>query len=218
MALPATEDFSSASDPLSDLTEWTELPVLADSGKAEAGTYQDEVNTNDKGAYWNADTFADGQYCQIDTAGVVTTSGTRLGLIVRASTSTNVATLMRYKGNGDCEAYVWDSGGTRNALSGNPFTPSDTVVSGDPLRIEIDDATDTLTLKIDYGAGFVTENTWDASSGNAAGQTGLYIVNPNGSVLEGDNWEGGDLGGAPATNPKGPFTHPLFGPFRGPIS
>ena len=25
-----------------------------------------------------------------------------------------------------------------------------------------------------------------------------------------------DVGGA--TNPKGPFTHPFFGPFRGPIS
>lgn len=207
MALPATEDFNTANDPLSDATGWTTLPVVSDPGKAEDGLYEDESgNSNDKGAYWDADTFADGQYSQIVASSVVTTGGTRLGLVVRASTSTNVATLMRYKGNGDCEAYVWDSGGSRNALSGNPFTPSATVGVGDILRIEIDDATDTLTLKIDYGAGFVTENTWDASSGNTSGQAGIYIVSPNATVMAGDDWEGGDLAAAESAALTGTMT------------
>lgn len=198
MALPVTEDFSSASDPLANLTGWTTLPVVSDSGKAEAGTYQDEVNTSDKGAYRDDETFADAQYVQMVVAGNVSGT-TRLGLILRASTSTNVAALVRLLGgDGSVEAYVWDSGGSRNQLTGSPHTPSETVAPGDILRAEIDDD-DLITFKIDYGSGFVTEDTWDASSGNASGQTGLYCVSGVTNGLEGDDWEAGDLAGAPAS-------------------
>lgn len=196
MALPVTEDFTGDNDPLSGRTGWTTLVTLSDSGKSSAGTLQDEVNTSDKGAYRDDETFADGQYAQIVVAGAVSGT-TRVGLVVRASTSTKVATLMRYVRGGGFEAYVWNSGGTRNALSGNPHTPSDTVTVGTILKVEIDDATDTLSLFADYGlgGGFVSEGTWDASSGNASGQAGLYIVSGVTNGLEGDDWEAGDLGG-----------------------
>lgn len=191
----ATEDFAGApSDPLTTRTGWSQAGATSDSGKATSGTFQDEsTNSNDKSAYWDADTFANNQYSQIEMV-VDSAGGSRLGVIVRAG-SGNEALLIRYRiDNADFEAYYWDSGGTRNALSGNPHTPSASFLVNDIMRGEIDSST--LTLKIDYGSGFVTETTWDASSGPSAGSPGVYIVEPLTSGTEGDNWEGGDLAAA----------------------
>tara|TARA_R110000803_G_scaffold210685_2_gene283173 strand:- start:852 stop:1481 length:630 start_codon:yes stop_codon:yes gene_type:complete len=206
MALPATENFTGDDDPLTGRTGWTLLPVLADSGRSLSGQYADGDGTGDKGAYWDADTFADGQYSQMILA-VESGGNDRLGLIVRASTSTNVATLVRFRGDGDFEFFYWDSGGTRNEI-GVDYTPSATVAAGDILRIEIDDATDTITLKVDYGAGFVTETTRSGASGNASGQAGLYIVAASDGML-GDDWEGGDL--VPAVSALVSGSHSLLG-------
>ena len=194
MALPATENFSNpADDPLTGRAGWSQPGATADSGKAAQGTYQDESgDSDDKTAYWDADTFANNQSSQIELAAF--DSGVhRLGVILRAG-SGNEALLIRYKSNdGDFEAYYWDSGGTRNALSGNPYTPSATFNAADIMMGEIDGST--LTLKIDFGSGFVTETTWDASSGPSSGSAGIYIVAGNNTV-EGDNWVGDDIAAA----------------------
>lgn len=185
-----TEDFTGNNDPLTARTGWSQAGATTDSGKATSGTFQDETDFDDKSAYSDADTFANDQYSQIELA-AVTTANDRLGVILRAG-SGNEALLIRFKANdGDFEAYRWDSGGSRIALSGNPYTPSATFSVGDTMRAEI--VGSTLTLKIDFGAGFVTETTWDASSGPSTGSPGVYIAASGVSVTEGDNWGGGDI-------------------------
>lgn len=194
MALPVTENFSNPpSNPLTDRIGWSQFGALLAAGKATSGTYQDETDFDDKAAYWDADTFTNDQYSQIELA-AVTTATDRLGVILRAG-SGNEALLIRFKANdGDFEAYRWDSSGTRIALPGNPYTPSATFNVGDIMRAEI--VGTTLTLKIDYGSGFVTETTWDASSGPSSGSAGVYIAASGTSVTEGDNWEGGNVAAA----------------------
>ena len=199
MALPATEDFSTANDPLTNSADWGQCGATSDSGRASGGQFSDNsANSNDKSAYWVSDAFGNDQYSQI----LIATHGSgtrRIGVILRGG-SGNEALLLRYLVNsGDFEGYRWDSGGTRQALTGNPYTPSDTVGSNDTIRGEINSTT--LTLKVDYGAGFVTETTWDASAGPASGSAGLYIVDTGTNTI-GDDWEGGDLaaGGVTGTS------------------
>lgn len=189
MALPAQEDFSTANDPLTTSANWGQCGATLDSGKAETGTFRDESgNSNDKSAYWVTDTFNAKQYFQIAVKGSIS-GDDRIGGILRGSAG-NEAVLMRFRGDGNFEAFYYNTSGTRIALAGNPYTPSATVAADDTFRGEIDGTT--LTLKIDYGAGFVTETTWDASSGPGSGSVGCYIVAPFGG-MEGGDWEGGNL-------------------------
>lgn len=207
MALPATDDFTGDNDPVTGRTGWsaTGLNGVADTGESYTGKYEDRSgNSDDKAAYWDADTFANDQYSQIVVASHDTTAGKRLGPMVRTGAG-NTGLLIRYKlDTANFEAYYWN-GGTRTQI-GTAHTPTGgTVGVGDIIRAEISGTT--LTLKVDYGAGFVTETTFDASAGPSSGSAGIYIVGTN-LQLAGDDWEGGNLAGG--TNetiivPTGPW-------------
>lgn len=199
-----TEDFGGApSIPLTDRIGWSQAGATSADGSGKAtGTYQDETaGSADKSAYSDVATFANDQYSQIELS--ATSVNSRLGVISRASLG-NEALLIRFRaGDADFEAYRWSMTGVRMVLPGNPYTPSETFAVLDIMRSEI--VGTTLTLKIDFGSGFVTETTWDASSGPSAGSPGVYIVEPLTSGTEGDNWKGGDIsaGGGFISHPRG---------------
>lgn len=198
MALPATEDFATANDPLTGSSDWSQPGATSDSGKAASGAYKDESgDTDDKSAYWATDSFNADQYSQITISTDDSGGNHRLGLILRAG-SGNEAYLVRFRfasADRDFEAYYWDSGGTRNSI-GTAHTPSASVGVNDIIRVEI--SSDTLTLKVDYGAGFITETTWTEAAGPNSGSAGIYIVD-SGVSIDGDDWEGGNLAGAGTT-------------------
>jgi hypothetical protein len=198
MALPAAETFATANNPLSGSSDWGVTGAASDSGDASSGRYisGNLGSSNDEAAYWVSDTFNDDQYSQIEYA--VTNGGFyRVGIVLRAGSGNEGLLIRLLTNNGNFEAYRWTSGGSRSSL-GSAFTPSATVGAGDIIRGEIEGTT--LTLKVDYGSGFVTETTWDASAGPSSGSAGIYIVDYNSSVhISGDNWEGGNLGAAPTS-------------------
>jgi hypothetical protein len=193
-----TESFTGDQDPLSSSANWDQAGATTDSGASlasEDNTYIDgSGNADDKSAYY-VGTFANNQYAQIEFVGA-SAGAFRLGVILRGG-SGNPALLVRYMhDSAQFAAYYWDSGGTRNQIGSN-YTPSATFSVGDIMRAEISGTT--LTLKIDYGAGFVTETTFNASSGPASGNPGVYIVASSDNDFRGDNWEGGDLAGGGAS-------------------
>ena len=75
----------------------------------------------------------------------------------------------------------------------------------------------TITVEntlLDTGISYIRMSNDYASGGDST---------PTATISANQNWgafgvEVKEAGGAPSTNPKGPFSHPLFGPFRGPIS
>jgi hypothetical protein len=187
----STENFGTNQDPLSGSANWDQCGVngVADSGQALSGEFFDgSGNSNDKCAFY-VGTFGNDQYSQIqwstDPGG---TPSDRLGVMVRTG-SGNAGILIRFMLDVDqFAAYYWN-GGSRTQIGSN-YTPSATFTVGDTMRAEI--AGTTLTLKIDYGAGFVTETTFDASSGPSSGNPGIYIVDDS-TTTAGDNWEGDSL-------------------------
>lgn len=214
MALPATENFASANDPLANSSNWADHGATTGNGRAASGLYKYATVPSfvDQSGYWSADTFDDDQYSQITISIDANNNSYRLGVIVRGGAG-NEAILLRFRmgsANRDLEAYRWLSGGSRVALDGNPHTPSDTVAAGDIIKAEVIGTT--LTAYIDYGAGFISEGTWDidtgdASNGPTSGSAGLYIVDDDSPAdnISGDDWEGGDITPPP---PGGPAVYP----------
>ena len=74
------------------------------------------------------------------------------------------------------------------------------------------------------GTGSESDTTNFVTTGWAQRDLNASSENPsNFTTTDAEEWSSATIaihpaGGAPATNPKGPFTHPLFGPFKGPIS
>lgn len=199
MALPATEDFATANDPLTTSANWSQPGATSDSGKAAAGVYDDAIDSSDKSAYWASDSFANDQYAQITMVSSNTGANERLGVILRGG-SGNEAFLIRFRtttATRDFECYYWNSSGTRIQI-GTAYTPSEAFNNGDTMRLEI--VGTTITLKLDFGSGFVTETTFDGSSGPSSGAAGVYIVSGTGNTT-GDDWEGGDLAAGGVGNP-----------------
>ena len=192
MALPATEDFATANDPLTGSASWSQPGATSDSGKAAGGVYDDNSsNSNDKSAYWDDDAFANDQYSQIYMPTSASGASHRLGVILRAGAG-NEAFLIRFRtatADRDFECYRWGSGGSRIQI-GTAYTPSEAFNDGDGIRLEVSGTT--ISLLLDFGSGFVSETTFDGSSGPSSGSAGVYIVSGTG-VTTGDDWEGGDL-------------------------
>ena len=191
MALPATENFASANDPLTDSADWSACGATADSGKASGGVLADESgNGNDKTAFWASDSFANDQYAQIKTV-LLASATDRIGVVLRCSAGNEGLMIRIVTETGDFQAYRWNSSATRIQL-GSDYTPSETFNAGDGIRLEISGTT--LTLLLDFGSGFVIETTFDASSGPSSGSPGIYIADAAINTT-GDDWEGGDLAG-----------------------
>ena len=203
MALPASDTFDTDSDPLSSLGDWGQCGATADSGQALSGAVADNSgNSNDKSAYWVSDTFGDDQYAEITIGAFSPTSSRRVGVILRGGAG-NEAILLRYTcgaGENSLEGYYYNSGGSRISL-GSGITPSATMGAGDIIRAEI--SGDTLTVKVDYGAGFVTEGTFDATDGPDSGSAGLYIVDAGTTVVSISDWAAGNLGSSPDVTGSG---------------
>ena len=196
MALPVSYSFPTDTGDLSSLADWGQAGATSNAGAVSGGVYVDPTATTaDKSAYWVTDTFDNDQYAQITISNLFGTDTDRAGVILRAGAG-NEALLIRYLlNNGTFEAYYWNSSGSRISL-GSAHTPSDTVAVGSIIRAEIEGTT--LTLKVDYGSGFVTETSWDASAGPASGSAGLYIVD-NDSDVAYSNFSAGNI-----TAPLGP--------------
>lgn len=194
MTLPFQENFTGDNDPLSGRTGWsaTLLNNVNDTAKSSGGAYVDNSgNGDDKGAYADADTYADDQYAQVVVENAGTTANNRVGLLLRTG-GTNNGFLVRYQTNDNTfHAYYW-SGGTRTEF-GTSYTAT-ALTTSDKIRVEISgSATKTLYLFIDTGSGFGTSvKTWTTTSGPTSGSPGVYLVDStDGWRL--DDWEGGNL-------------------------
>lgn len=145
----------------------------------------------------------------------------RIGIMLRAGAGTP-GFLGRYRtatADSDFEAFFFTGLDARTQLTsptadqgsvdGNNLDPSEPFLAGDIMRWEISGKT--ITLKIDFGSGFVTQGSWDATGlGPDSGSVGLYMAGePGGSAVRGDDWEGDDLAAVVGINtiiivPTGP--------------
>jgi len=194
MALPATYDFTNAGsdDSISTLSSnFTDV-----QGEVYA------IGTTNKGVAWsvgalcavrwNADTFADDQYSQVVVSNLPNTYQQGAG----ARMSSSAATFYYYM--------VCDQGGWNDRLgkvvagsnTNLATTPSNKANDGDVIRVECESTTITPLIN---GSGTNTPGaqTDSAISSGSAGPMG----NGNGdsSVVQIDDWEGGDLGGGGGT-------------------
>ncbi len=213
-ALPATDAFSGTNAPLSGSANWSLCGCTAEDGIDEGSGYitPSEVGASDNAYYWNADTFADDQYGQKVMTQDNDSANHRIGIMLRAGAGTG-GFLVRYltaTADSDFRAYYYTAQDTRTRLAdsvmtadnatidtaNDAFDPSESFLAGDIMRIEV--VGKTLTLKIDFGSGFVTQGSWDATGvGPDSGSVGLYMAGAVGATaVRGDDWEGGDLAAA----------------------
>jgi hypothetical protein len=180
MALPAFEPFT-GDGALANWTQQATLDTLVRvGGQGATNSVQDAM------AYWNADVFAADQYSQF----VVKAKDPALkyyGPVVRAS------------GIGDAlrNGYLaLDNVSTGNVelwkLVAGSFTQlkvvAQVVVANDVPRIEVQGTT--IVMKLN-GVQIGTSTT---DSSLATGSAGVYILDHQTRI---DDWEGGNLGGAP---------------------
>lgn len=199
-----TEDFNTSQDPITGLANWGQCGATASSGRANDNRYvSNRTDSADQSAYWAANTFTDDQAAQMSFPRNRDADFYRTGLVLRAGPG-NAALMCRFQWRSTERTfgfYWWNSSGTRAQIGGN-VTPSDTVEIGTIMRLEV--VGDTMTLKVDYGSGFVTEATRDISglSGRpTSGAPGIYIVDGQvgGYQIAGEDWQGEDLGTVPLT-------------------
>jgi hypothetical protein len=178
LALPASDNFNRASLG----SNWTTITGSNDIGissNAAVGT----VNGQTSSAYWNADTFAADQYCEVTLS--LFPNITWMGPMVRMSTSANngYSAQAERSGSTTLKLYRTDAGSTTQI--GSTYTGS--VVQGDVIRIEVEG--DTITLK-QNGTTRVTAT----DSTYTTGQAGLWIFT-NSTARTLDDWTAGNIGG-----------------------
>ena len=187
MALPATDNFNGTTgDQLVDYNaSWT----LNDGDFDIVGNAT--IAPDDAGfclAHWNADAFADNQYAQL----VHVDSGFNwLGPAVRVGAA--AVTGYTYSCRSSARNLSRWVAGAETALAAVGSGTSD----NDVLRLEASGTTITpiLNAVTDAGLGAQTDATI------ASGSAGICGYGAAGTSDEGDDWEGGNLGGAPAGNP-----------------
>lgn len=187
MALPATDTFTTGSDQdiESYSANWTE-----NSGDFQVVAATDDVYQNDSNydhfAHWNADAFNNDQYAQI-VVNAITTGG-YIGPAVRVHASAQTG--YEWTGDGADGSYLVEvtaGSGTQLGNKGTTWSATQTA------RLEAEGTT--ITPMINAAEldppGAQTDST---HSSGYAGITG-GAQQPNSRM---DNWEGGNLGAAPA--------------------
>jgi hypothetical protein len=191
-ALPTTDAFTGSTD--------TQLTTYSASWTLNSGNYDIQTNAvspDDGGArvttaaHWNADSFSNDQYSQLTLVAVTSAKWNYLGVSVRcAASSTN--TFYNYIAEGSELLLMKVVAGTETQL-GKTIT---TVSANDVLRLEV--SSTTLTPKRN---GVTDAMGAQTDSGIASGYAGIgawQYETGSRTQLRGDNWEGGNLGGAPA--------------------
>jgi len=137
-------------------------------------------------------TTAQGQFCLTEVTGV-DVSGTVANSFDDTDAATGYASSVTRTISPGTNTTLgfWGSGFSRT------LTPEGTVIN------QLNHPSATIEAACDYDA------TGDASPSCTLSSSGPYFSYAV---------ELKEAGAGPASNPKGPFTHPLFGPFRGPIS
>ena len=185
MALPATDAFTGS--------DGDTLTTYSSNWTQNRGTMN--INTNacygSSGSHdcyhWNADTFNNDQYSEIVLT-ALSGSADWMGVTCRADTGSGVQSF-----------YLWDTRDTGDSylvkyVTGSPTTianASDGIRSvSDVLRLEVTGTT--LDPLLNGSTAAMTSQTDSALSSGYAGVGGY-----GGSTgMRGDDWEGGDLGGA----------------------
>jgi hypothetical protein len=170
----ATDDFNRANS--SGLgANWSFLSQTLDvvSNHAEAGVGADHCV-----GYWNADSFDNDQYSEVD----ILNSAQYIGACVRLQTG-SFSGYIAFGDPGGCSIYRVD-GGSFTSLNN---TPSETFADGDLLRLTIAGSNLTLTRN-----GTTVLTTSD--SNYTSGQPGFEIFD-NGGNPQVDSWLGGPIAG-----------------------
>lgn len=180
MALPATDDFNRADS--SDLgTNWD---VIFGDGH-QVSSNECLCNTDFSSGYdaaeiWNADSFDDDQYSEATVTGVVGVGAT--GVAVRGSTDNFYG---YYSDDFNCYLFKVVGGSFTTFATGTSWS------NGEVCRLEAEGTTITPLIDGSEDTSVGAQTDSDISSG-AAGVSG-YDVTAH-SI---DDWEGGNLGGAP---------------------
>lgn len=184
MALPATDAFTG--------TNGTQLETYSANWTINNGALDIQTNSlapdspaTNSLAHWNADAFNADQYSQ---GTVVTQAGVVIGVAVRVHASAHTGYTLNVEA-GNTTYFQKFVGGTETL-----FDSGTGVANSSVLRIE---ASGTTITPLDDGAtpaGLVASQTDSAIASGSAGVSGY----DDGTTTRLDNWEGGNLGGAPA--------------------
>lgn len=207
MAVLASDNFNRANN--GDLgTAWdvmtSEMALTVSSNTAVPNVMgNDCTETN------NSVTWPDNQYSQavVTVTGGTSGGGEGAGVCVRGSASarTYYRIIANAAATNNVEIAKFSGGYTQLAVITSSWSGANT------MKAEISgSAPATITV---YKNGSSIGSTTDSSI--ASGRAGAtYSATVTTAVL--DDWEGGDAAAA-GTNPKGPLSNPLAGPFGGPI-
>lgn len=180
MALPATDDFTTGSDQtLTDYSaNWTanvnNINVLAATDDIVA-----DVVNNDVGiAHWNADSFDNDQYCELDITSV--DSFISLGPMVRVHASAHTGYLFESSSEG---SFFYKVVATSYTQLG-----SDTGAASPTERYQIEANGTTIRSLVDD-----VEEDSQTDSSISSGSAGIHSYQFPSSTTKADNWEGGNL-------------------------
>lgn len=195
MALPATDNFNRGDGGLG--ANWTTV-----TGQNAPVISSNEVTTSsgDSAAYWNADSFNDDQYSQLEISAI----SVACGPIVRAASGAHSFYVFMHYFTSEFRIYKAVSGSYTQLGASYAIGAS----ANDILKLTVSGTT--LTPSIN-GADQATRSDSDLSSGSA----GLRVSNTSDKV---DDWEGGNVAGgttvAPTTIPTtlAPTTLPTTAP------
>jgi hypothetical protein len=180
MSLPATENFTGAAGAISG--SWTQESTTT-VDRDGVGAYTCANASDDALAWWNADSFNNDQYSQVQITAGTPASGNTIGAAVRASgagATRNHYVLQTSDGLWKCINNNWTN------IFGEKGTDGETWAIGDIVRLEI-----TGTGWVAKHNGVQYNSGTDASL--ASGAAGCHTF--GGGNIRGDNWEGGNIGG-----------------------
>jgi hypothetical protein len=174
MALPATDTFTGTNGAAINTSNWTTLlggfSINSNRAKGQAGA--------DSLAFWDADTFADDQYAEVE---YTNDSGYWGGPVVRAAATRGY--WARTENSTTITLYRIDSAVSFNLLQ---TMGSLTIANGDVIRIEAEGS----TIRVYQNGVQVGTDQSDATYSSGSGGIATYT---DGAWL--DNFEAGNLGG-----------------------
>lgn len=202
MALPASDNFDDTDSTPAEThnSSWLELGFNADSVTMYAintnALYQ--AQTAPSCLRWNADTFDNDQYSQVTLAAMITSGSGRLGPAVRINPTAD--------GTGDAADVDCYALALRNFGATSRFLYL--VENGSETLLDSDGTAPTVTsvYKIEANGTTITAYEDDVEILSAtdatlsSGSAGIYANNCGTTAKRLDDWEGGNLGGAPAGN------------------
>lgn len=193
MALPATDSFTGTNG-AAIAASWTNaFNAFIIRNNSAAG-----ASGADTFAWWNADVFGQDQYSKALINAFTTVGPIFHGVIARATGATS--------GTLNCYAVYTDgaSGSTHTEIAkitGGAGVAlkavATTFTAGDIIEIRCTGST-TTTIAL-YKNGALIDSVNDSTSPFTTGAAGIYAFDRNLSIVNVDDWEGGNLGSAAAT-------------------